>query len=159
MAAEMTLLKPVAKFGANHYLSPKPQCLGVGRIGVAKMSAKSAPAKKGAKTTAIQETLLTPRFYTTDFEEMETLFNVEMNKNLNESEFEALLQEFKTDYNQTHFVRNKEFKEAADKLQGPLRQIFVEFLERSCTAEFSGFLLYKELGRRLKVIEIAFTSI
>ena len=29
-------------------------------------------------------------------------------------------------------------------------QIFVEFLERSCTAEFSGFLLYKELGRRLK---------
>jgi len=30
--------------------------------------------------------------------------------------------------------------------------IFVEFLERSCTAEFSGFLLYKELGRRLKKI-------
>ncbi len=26
----------------------------------------------------------------------------------------------------------------------------MEFLERSCTAEFSGFLLYKELGRRLK---------
>jgi len=82
---------------------------------------------------------------------MEQLFNTEINKNLNEAEFEALLQEFKTDYNQTHFVRNKEFKEAADKLQGPLRQIFVEFLERSCTAEFSGFLLYKELGRRLKV--------
>jgi len=94
---------------------------------------------------------LTPRFYTTDFDEMETLFNTEINKNLNEDEFEALLQEFKTDYNQTHFVRNKEFKEAADKLDGPLRQIFVEFLERSCTAEFSGFLLYKELGRRLKV--------
>lgn len=82
---------------------------------------------------------------------MEQLFNTEINKNLNEEEFIALLQEFKTDYNQTHFVRNKEFKEAADKLQGPLRQIFVEFLERSCTAEFSGFLLYKELGRRLKV--------
>lgn len=96
---------------------------------------------------------MTPRFYTTDFDEMETLFNTEINKNLNEHEFEALLQEFKTDYNQTHFVRNKEFKEAADKLDGPLRQIFVEFLERSCTAEFSGFLLYKELGRRLKVMK------
>ena len=35
-------------------------------------------------------------------------------------------------------------------LQGPARKIFIEFLERSCTAEFSGFLLYKELGRRLK---------
>ena len=34
--------------------------------------------------------------------------------------------------------------------QGPARKIFIEFLERSCTAEFSGFLLYKELGRRLK---------
>ena len=82
---------------------------------------------------------------------MEQLFNAEINKQLNQDEFDALLQEFKTDYNQTHFIRNPEFKEAADKMQGPLRQIFVEFLERSCTAEFSGFLLYKELGRRLKV--------
>ena len=104
----------------------------------------------------IKETLLAPRFYTTDFDEMEQLFNTEMNKNLNEAEFEALLQEFKTDYNQTHFVRNKEFKEAADGIRGPMRQIFVEFLERSCTAEFSGFLLYKELGRRLKVLILTF---
>ncbi len=42
---------------------------------------------------------------------------------------------------ETHFVRNPEFKAAAKKLQGPLRQIFVEFLERSCTTEFSGLLL------------------
>jgi magnesium-protoporphyrin IX monomethyl ester (oxidative) cyclase len=102
--------------------------------------------KKGAKE-GIKESLLTPRFYTTDFDEMETLFNTEINKNLDQSEFQALLAEFKTDYNQTHFVRNPEFKEAADKMQGPLRKIFVEFLERSCTAEFSGFLLYKELRR------------
>lgn len=105
--------------------------------------------KKGSKEIA-KDTLLTPRFYTTDFDEMERMFNTEMNKNLNEAEFEALAAEFKTDYNQTHFVRNPEFKAAAEKLQGPMRQIFVEFLERSCTAEFSGFLLYKELGRRLK---------
>ena len=63
---------------------------------------------------------------------------------------QACLEEFRNDYNQTHFVRNKGFKEAADKIEGPTRKIFVEFLERSCTAEFSGFLLYKELGRRLK---------
>ena len=65
-------------------------------------------------------------------------------------EIVASLNEFKTDYNQTHFVRNDTFKAAADKITGPARKIFVEFLERSCTAEFSGFLLYKELGRRLK---------
>jgi magnesium-protoporphyrin IX monomethyl ester (oxidative) cyclase len=113
-------------------------------------AAKPGSPKKRGKTE-VSESLLTPRFYTTDFDEMEQLFNAEINKQLNQDEFDALLQEFKTDYNQTHFIRNPEFKEAADKMQGPLRQIFVEFLERSCTAEFSGFLLYKELGRRLKV--------
>ncbi|CAI7844704.1 unnamed protein product, partial [Closterium sp. NIES-53] len=66
------------------------------------------------------------------------------------AEFDACLEEFRADYNQTHFVRSPDFKEAADKIQGRAREIFVEFLERSCTAEFSGFLLYKELGRRLK---------
>eukprot|EP00897_Mesotaenium_endlicherianum_P002189 jgi/Mesen1/1999/ME000147S01097 len=106
-------------------------------------------SRSGAKEVA-EDTLLTPRFYTTDFDEMEQLFNKEINGNLNEAEFASLLQEFKTDYNQKHFVRTPEFKVAADKIQGPARDIFVEFLERSCTAEFSGFLLYKELGRRLK---------
>jgi len=30
------------------------------------------------------------------------------------------------------------------------REAFLEFLERSCTSEFSGFLLFKELSRKLK---------
>ncbi len=96
------------------------------------------------------ETVLTPRFYTTDFDEMEELFSLEKNPTLDMEEFDAMLSEFKTDYNQTHFVRNETFKKAADNITGPARKIFIEFLERSCTAEFSGFLLYKELGRRLK---------
>ncbi|GBG92439.1 hypothetical protein CBR_g55376 [Chara braunii] len=105
--------------------------------------------RAGAKPPS-KESLLTPRFYTTDFDEMEALLDPVNNPYYRDEEFVALLNEFKTDYNQTHFVRNKEFKEAAESLQGATREIFVEFLERSCTAEFSGFLLYKELGRRLK---------
>ena len=61
-----------------------------------------------------------------------------------------MLAEFRYDYNQKHFVRNDTFRAAADNVRGEPRRIFIEFLERSCTAEFSGFLLYKELGRRLK---------
>merc|ERR1712170_319453 len=80
----------------------------------------------------------------------EQLFSEKVNPNLRMDELEACLNEFRNDYNQKHFVRNEEFKAAADKIEGPTRKIFVEFLERSCTAEFSGFLLYKELGRRLK---------
>ena len=90
------------------------------------------------------------RFYTTDFDEMADLFDLNKNPDLRMDELEAMLNEFRRDYNQTHFVRNDTFKAAADKITGPTRKIFIEFLERSCTAEFSGFLLYKELGRRLK---------
>jgi magnesium-protoporphyrin IX monomethyl ester (oxidative) cyclase len=106
-------------------------------------------ARDGIKEAA-SENLLTPRFYTTDFDEMEQLFSKEINPNLDESELVAILQEFQEDFNQKHFVRNDSFKTAADGITGESRRIFIEFLERSCTAEFSGFLLYKELGRRLK---------
>jgi magnesium-protoporphyrin IX monomethyl ester (oxidative) cyclase len=107
--------------------------------------------RRGVKVAA-DETLLSPRFYTTDFDEMEELFSSELNPYLNIEEIEASVNEFRRDYNKTHFVRNQEFKGAADNISGATRKIFVEFLERSCTAEFSGFLLYKELGRRLQKI-------
>ncbi|KAJ9525151.1 hypothetical protein QJQ45_020678, partial [Haematococcus lacustris] len=108
-----------------------------------------ATMRDGIKVAA-EETLLTPRFYTTDFDEMERLFSKEINPNINMEELNACLAEFRQDYNKKHFVRNQTFAPAAAAIQGPTRKIFIEFLERSCTAEFSGFLLYKELARRLK---------
>ncbi len=73
-----------------------------------------------------------------------------MDISVNEAELEAIIQEFRVDYNKHHFVRDAEFDQSWDHIDGEKRQLFIEFLERSCTAEFSGFLLYKELGRRLK---------
>jgi magnesium-protoporphyrin IX monomethyl ester (oxidative) cyclase len=100
--------------------------------------------RPGIKAPA-KETILTPRFYTTDFDEMER-----MDISVNEDELRAILEEFRADYNRHHFVRDAEFEQSWDHIDGETRQLFIEFLERSCTAEFSGFLLYKELGRRLK---------
>ncbi|MDY6936802.1 MAG: magnesium-protoporphyrin IX monomethyl ester (oxidative) cyclase [Cyanobacteriota bacterium] len=100
--------------------------------------------RPGVKVPA-KETILTPRFYTTDFEEM-----AKMDISANEDELLAILEEFRIDYNRHHFVRDEEFDRSWDNIEGETRQLFVEFLERSCTAEFSGFLLYKELGRKLK---------
>ncbi|GAB4133164.1 MAG: magnesium-protoporphyrin IX monomethyl ester (oxidative) cyclase [Cyanobacteria bacterium J069] len=100
--------------------------------------------RPGVKAPA-KETILTPRFYTTDFDEM-----AKMDISVNEDELRAILEEFRTDYNRHHFVRSEVFNQSWDHIDGESRQLFVEFLERSCTAEFSGFLLYKELGRRLK---------
>jgi magnesium-protoporphyrin IX monomethyl ester (oxidative) cyclase len=100
--------------------------------------------RPGIKVPA-KETLLTPRFYTTDFDEM-----ARMDISVNEDELQAILEEFRIDYNRHHFVRDAHFEQSWDHIDGETRQLFIEFLERSCTAEFSGFLLYKELGRRLK---------
>lgn len=107
--------------------------------------------RDGVKKAA-DDTVLTPRFYTTDFEECAQLFSPELNPSMNMKELEAIRDEFVKDYNQNHFVRNDNFKAASAWVEGDSRKIFIEFLERSCTAEFSGFLLYKELGRRLKDI-------
>ena len=57
------------------------------------------------------ETILSPRFYTTDFEAMEN-----MDLSINEEELEAICEEFRKDYNRHHFVRNSEFEGAAEKL-------------------------------------------
>ncbi|NEP16564.1 MAG: magnesium-protoporphyrin IX monomethyl ester cyclase, partial [Leptolyngbya sp. SIO4C1] len=100
--------------------------------------------RPGVKVPA-EDTILTPRFYTTDFDEM-----AEMDISVNEDELRAILEEFRADYNRHHFVRDEEFAQSWDHIDGETRQLFIEFLERSCTAEFSGFLLYKELSRKLK---------
>jgi len=102
--------------------------------------------KKNIETkTAAQETLLTPRFYTTNFKEMS-----ELDISSNIEEIESIVEEFRIDYNRDHFIRDKEFLTSWDCFDDKTRDIFIEFLERSCTAEFSGFLLYKEISRNLK---------
>ena len=92
-----------------------------------------------------KETLLTPRFYTTNFKEIS-----ELDISSNREEIEAIVEEFRIDYNRDHFIRDKEFLTTWDFFDVKTRNIFIEFLERSCTAEFSGFLLYKEISRNLK---------
>uniref|UniRef100_A0A1Z1MPB8 Magnesium-protoporphyrin IX monomethyl ester [oxidative] cyclase n=1 Tax=Kuetzingia canaliculata TaxID=228262 RepID=A0A1Z1MPB8_KUECA len=96
--------------------------------------------------TQEKETLLTPRFYTTDFNEM-----AKLDISLNLSEFKALIKEFRADYNKKHFIRDEEFNQSWHTIEPQTKKLFIEFLERSCTAEFSGFLLYKELSRRLEI--------
>jgi len=101
---------------------------------------KTIENKAGTK-----ETLLTPRFYTTNFQEL-----AQLDISSNQKEIEAIVEEFRIDYNRDHFIRDKEFLMKWNVFDEKTRTIFIEFLERSCTAEFSGFLLYKEISRNLK---------
>jgi len=60
---------------------------------------KTIENKSGA-----QETLLTPRFYKTNFKELSAL-----DISSNREEIEAIVEEFRIDYNRDHFIRDKEF--------------------------------------------------
>jgi magnesium-protoporphyrin IX monomethyl ester (oxidative) cyclase len=100
--------------------------------------------KPGVKAP-VKETLLTPRFYTTDFDAM-----AKMDLSHCQKELEAVINELRADYNRYHFVRNEEFERSWSHIPQETRATFVDFLERSCTSEFSGFLLFKELSRQLK---------
>ncbi len=91
---------------------------------------------------ALQEAVLTPRFYTTDFAAVDRL-NVDHMRD----ELEWIKLEFEKDYNRDHFKHNAEFLAGFDEM--PERQAFIDFLERSCTAEFSGCLLYAEMVKHL----------
>lgn len=100
--------------------------------------------KPGIKTPS-QETILTPRFYTTDFE---TAANLDLSAQ--DTELQAMLAEMRADYNRHHFVRDEAFEKSWEHIDGEARQSFIDYLERSCISEFSGFLLFKELSRKLK---------
>ncbi len=99
-----------------------------------------------ATKVALQNTLLTPRFYTTDFDELDTL-NVEPVR----EEWDALIAQMKADPNKGHFKKNEDWDKIDWEGMDPaLRAEFIDFLISSCTAEFSGCVLYKEMKRRGK---------
>jgi len=97
-----------------------------------------------ATRKAEANTLLTPRFYKTDYAALErvdvTSVRVEWNQ---------MIAEFKQDLNRDHFERNELFDAEVRKLPANLHQEFLDFLISSVTAEFSGCVLYSEIKRRV----------
>ena len=103
-----------------------------------------APVNETTKEAAT-ETVLTPRFYTTDFAEMDRL-NVDAMR----GEWDKLVAEFRRDPNKNHFKRTPEFGDVPFASWDPaVRKSFVDFLTSSVTAEFSGCVLYAEIRRRV----------
>ncbi|WP_298437954.1 magnesium-protoporphyrin IX monomethyl ester (oxidative) cyclase [uncultured Jannaschia sp.] len=97
-----------------------------------------------ATQVAMSNTLLTPRFYTTDFDEMDAIDVTPVRK-----DWDALIAQMQADPNKGHFKKNEDWDNVDwDGMEPKLRAEFIDFLISSCTAEFSGCVLYKEMKRR-----------
>jgi magnesium-protoporphyrin IX monomethyl ester (oxidative) cyclase len=89
-------------------------------------------------------TLLSPKFYSTDYAAMDRL-----DVSAVRAEWDAMLKEYEGDNNIDHFQRTPEFAAEAAMLPDELRQEFLDFLISSITSEFSGCVLYNEIRKNV----------
>ncbi|MEE4120072.1 MAG: magnesium-protoporphyrin IX monomethyl ester (oxidative) cyclase [Paracoccaceae bacterium] len=114
--------------------------------GLAIQERQAVTDSEAATAVAMQNTLLTPRFYTTDFDELDAIDVSKIR-----DEWDPLIEEMKSDPNKGHFRKTEDWDHVDWEGMDPeLKKEFIDFLISSCTAEFSGCVLYKEMKRRGK---------
>jgi len=101
-----------------------------------------------ANKKALTNTVISPRFYTTDFAAMDHIDISSVR-----AEWDLMMQEYEGDNNHDHFQRDVEFaqevKTLMAKLDESLKQEFYDFLISSLTSEFSGCILYNEVRKNV----------
>lgn len=101
-----------------------------------------------ANKRALTNTVLAPRFYTTNFAAMNKIDVSSVRQ-----EWDLMMQEYEGDNNHDHFQRDETFAQEVQslmaKLDENLKQEFYDFLIGSLTSEFSGCILYNEVRKNI----------
>ncbi|MGY6636760.1 MAG: magnesium-protoporphyrin IX monomethyl ester (oxidative) cyclase [Erythrobacter sp.] len=109
------------------------------------ITAAAQDAKPDTLAMAAHETVLSPRFYTTDFDALDKI-----DVSLVRAEWDQLMADMVADPNKKHFRKNESFDGVISALEPELRAEFIDFLVSSLTSEFSGCILYAEIAKRTK---------
>jgi magnesium-protoporphyrin IX monomethyl ester (oxidative) cyclase len=101
-----------------------------------------------ANRKALTESLISPRFYTTDFDAFDRLDVSSVR-----AEWDVMMREYEGDNNHDHFQRDAAFpaeaREALARMSPEMKQEFLDFLISSITSEFSGCVLYNEIKKNI----------
>jgi magnesium-protoporphyrin IX monomethyl ester (oxidative) cyclase len=108
------------------------------------MTTHAIESRDDVMRAAKSETLISPRFYTTDFKAMDALDMSPVR-----AEWDAMLAEYEGDNNHDHFQRDATFKDEIKTLPPHLHQEFLDFLVSSITSEYSGCVLYNEIRKNV----------
>ena len=105
-------------------------------------------SSEDATRIAESNTLLSPKFYRTDYAAMDRIDVSPVRV-----EWDAMMAEYEGDNNHDHFQRTEAFGEEVaalmPQLSPELRQEFIDFLISSVTSEFSGCVLYNEIRKNV----------
>ncbi|MFO1330577.1 MAG: magnesium-protoporphyrin IX monomethyl ester (oxidative) cyclase [Rubrivivax sp.] len=108
------------------------------------MSMQAIQTRDDVMQRARSETLISPRFYTTDYAAMNRI-----DVSAVRAEWDVMMAEYEGDNNHDHFQRDASFQDEIRALPPALQQEFLDFLVSSITSEFSGCVLYNEIRKHV----------
>ncbi|TCO77207.1 magnesium-protoporphyrin IX monomethyl ester (oxidative) cyclase [Chromatocurvus halotolerans] len=115
-------------------------------------TAATPPSTKArtAEQSKAKDTLLTPRFYRTDYAQLEKLDISPVRR-----EWDQMMAEFERDENRDHFRKEVDFDAEGVNIPEHLHDEFIDFLVSSVTSEYSGCVLYQEIQKNIDNKDIA----
>lgn len=114
------------------------------------MTDMAAASFNDSTQQALENRLLAPRFYRTDYNALDKLDIDPVRR-----DWDAMMADFELDKNREHFKQRYDFDPRSLDDRPELKSDFLDLLVSSITAEYSGCVLYQEIEKHVDNPEIA----